>query len=156
MAHMIPRRRVGSLWGGRSGRQRPKPAVSSRLTFGVYRVDFRYQQGTSREGKTLTSTLQTTIVQLINATIDQASSIDTNGELDLTDGQRDEMNEAAASAFEAKADTILAPYGCTMLGNGDIIRIDIDDATVLEWVEEDVREAIANIEVYEVADQYAV
>lgn len=102
----------------------------------------------------MTAKLQTSIVRLINATIEQASQLDPNEDLELTHTQRQTMDEAAASAFEAEADKILAPYGCTMLGNGDIICTDVENDGVLEWDEEAVREEIAGIDVSEVLENF--
>lgn len=102
----------------------------------------------------MTATLQTTIVQLLHDSIEHCSDLDQNLELDLTDEQRADLNNRSLRAFEQRADAILAPYGCTMLGNGDIIRVDIEDKNVAEWDEEAVREELSMIDTSDVLDEF--
>lgn len=101
----------------------------------------------------MTSTLQTTVVQLLNRTIEQVTALDPNGELDLTDTERANMNQDAIWRYTLKAAAVLAPYGCFMLGNGDIIRAAIDE-DVIDWDEETIREGLSMIDISEVLDVY--
>ena len=97
----------------------------------------------------MTSTLQSTIVQVLGCQLPDAANIDGREEFNLTDAQRKELVEECVAVFVAASDEILKPYGCTMLGNGDIILIDIDDNTVTEWDQEGVREQLSMIDVTE-------
>jgi hypothetical protein len=97
----------------------------------------------------MTSTLQTTLVRLMNATIEQCVCPDPNNELELSDEGHADLHHAAAAVYEREADRILAPYGCFLLADGQIIRRDIHE-DVLEWDEETIREALAMIDVSEV------
>ena len=98
----------------------------------------------------MTSTLQTTLVQLLGQTIGQCVDPDPNNDLDLDEAQHDTLYQRALTVYERAADKILAPYGCIILGNGEIVRRDIDDKDVAEWDEEDVKEKLSMIDVSEV------
>lgn len=98
----------------------------------------------------MTATLQTTLVRLLNQTIEQCADPDPNNELMLTQQEWRELRERALTMYEREADRVLQPYGCTLLGNGEIIRRDINDQSVLEWDEDDVKERLGMIDVSEV------
>lgn len=53
-------------------------------------------------------------------TWEECQNVDSNLDLDLTDEQRDAMNEESARALEAEIQKHL-PEGFTVLGNGEII-----------------------------------
>jgi hypothetical protein len=96
----------------------------------------------------MTATLQTTLVRLLNQTIEQCVDPDPNDELELTKKGHADLYQRALTVYERAADKILAPYGCILLGNGEIIRRDIDE-DVAEWDDEAVREALSMIDVSE-------
>ena len=98
----------------------------------------------------MTSTLQTTLVQLLGQTIGQCVDPDPNNDLDLDEEEHDALYQRALTVYEREADKVLAPYGCIILGNGEIVRRDIDDKDVAEWDEEDVKEKLSMIDVSEV------
>lgn len=96
------------------------------------------------------ATLQTTLVRLLGQTIEQCADPDPNNDLMLTQEEWRKLRERALAVYERQADAILAPYGCVILGDGEIIRRDVDDESVQEWDEEDVREKLSMIDVSEV------
>lgn len=102
----------------------------------------------------MTAALQTTITRLLGQMLEHCYDPDPRQDLDLADYQRTRMLAAAAKAYEAAADEILAPYGCTLLANGEIIRTDTTDDSVLDWDEEAVREELAVIDVSDVVEDF--
>lgn len=96
------------------------------------------------------STLQTTLVRLLGQTIEQCADPDPNNELTLTQEDWRKLRQRSLAFYEREADKVLAPYGCVILGDGEIIRRDIADGSVLEWDEEDVKERLSMIDVSEV------
>lgn len=98
----------------------------------------------------MTATLQTTYTHLVGSSFEESYDPDLRQELDLSNEARAEMLAAAKASFTSQADVILAPYGCQMNGNGEIIRTNIDDEDVVAWDDEAVREELAQIDVSEV------
>lgn len=96
----------------------------------------------------MTSTLQTTTVRLLGATIDQLADPDPNEWSEVTDEER----AAVKAEWERQADKVLAPYGCTMLGDGEIILLDINDDSVLEWDAEAVIEGLSELNPFEMLE----
>lgn len=97
----------------------------------------------------MTSTLQTTLVQLLNATFEQCADPDPNNDLELSEAEHAALYDDAADVYQKRADAILAPYGCFLLASGEIIRRDIHE-DVREWDEEAVKEELGMIDVSEV------
>jgi hypothetical protein len=97
----------------------------------------------------VTSTLQTTLVQLLGQTIGQCVDPDPNNDLDLGEEEHDDLYAKALVVYVREADKILAPYGCELLGNGEIIRKDVmEDVWVFDA--EDVIERLSMVDVSEV------
>lgn len=97
----------------------------------------------------MTSTLRTTLVQLFGETIEQCVDPDPNNDLGLSEEEHADLYARALAVYQREADRILAPYGCFLIGNGEIIVADINDEDVLEW-DEDVKESLGMIDVSEV------
>lgn len=95
----------------------------------------------------MTSTLQTTWTQIFHETWEEAF-YDNSGT--LTEDQQEAVNDYA----RAKVDRILAPYGCFITGNGEIIRSDIEDDSVLEWDEDEIKDALGMIDCTTVYDTF--
>ena len=96
---------------------------------------------------TPTTTFSTWTRIFKTSTFEEATNGDPYNELDLTDDQRDALNETCRAAFIEQADSVLAPYGATMLGNGDIVGAhshagDFDDALL----EGDLKEELGMID----------
>ncbi|HEX9229836.1 MAG TPA: hypothetical protein VF885_24830 [Arthrobacter sp.] len=100
----------------------------------------------------MTSTLQTTLVQLLGQTIEQCVDPDPNNDLELSEEEHADLYQRALVLYEREADKILDPYGCTLLGNGEIIRRDVmEDVPIFDA--EDIKEKLGMIDVSEVLPQ---
>jgi len=97
----------------------------------------------------MTSELQTTLVQLLNQTIEQCADPDPNNDLELSEEEHADLYQRAQVLYVEEADKILDPYGCVLLGNGEIIRRDVmEDVWIFDI--EDIREKLSMIDVSEV------
>ena len=79
-------------------------------------------------------------------TINVTYNIDPHAELNLTDQEREELNQATKNAHIEAIDRILAPYGAQVLGNGEIIcAYPIPTALAENW--DEIAEMISMIEI---------
>lgn len=95
----------------------------------------------------MASTTLTTWTRLTGSTFEQGFDLDPNWELDLSEDDRNAMNDAARTRLIKSADKFLMPYAAQMLGNGEIILdLDTNARTWNESAEESFREMLADID----------
>lgn len=97
----------------------------------------------------MTSQLMTTLVQVLNQTIEQCVDPDPNNDLELTEEEHADLYQRALTLYVREADKILDPYGCTLQYNGEIIRRDVmEDVWIFDI--EDIKEKLGMIDASEV------
>lgn len=97
----------------------------------------------------MTSGPMTTLVRVLGQTIEQCVDPDPNNDLGLSEEEHADLYRDALAVYQREADKILDPYGCVLLGDGEIIRRDtMEDVWIFDI--EDIREKLSMIDVSEV------